>query len=96
MIAQQRTATLTLLNFENDWCAQCYTQRPIIQQIASEYQDDIRVQTINVDHDRRGLAEKYDVLAAPTTILIKDHQIVERIPQFIDLAQLQTLIRYYL
>lgn len=50
--------SLTLLVFENDWCAQCYTQRPIIKQISQYFYDQLKVQMVNVENDL-ALADQY-------------------------------------
>jgi thioredoxin 1 len=42
------------------------------------------------------LAKKYNVYSAPSTILLRDGKIVEKITRFIDQSQLTTLIKYYL
>lgn len=86
---------LTLLAFENDWCAQCYTERPLVQQIADEYRGQLTVQSVNVTADST-LADKYQVKTAPSVVLVKDGEVVEKIPRFIDHNQLARVIRYYL
>ncbi len=42
------------------------------------------------------MVKKYNVLTAPSIILIKNDEMVERISRFIDQNQLETVIRYYL
>ncbi|WP_233995422.1 MULTISPECIES: thioredoxin domain-containing protein [Lactobacillaceae] len=41
--------TLTLINFENNWCAQCYTQRPIINKISHDFNSYLNVRVVNSD-----------------------------------------------
>lgn len=88
------TDKLTLLVFENDWCAQCYTEHPIVEKIASEFNDRLKVQFINADHNP-DLVKKYQVYSAPTIVLIKNNQVVEKFSRYIDQTQLETVIRYY-
>ncbi len=38
---------LKMLVFENDWCAQCYTERPIIHRLAIKYHDQLEVEVLN-------------------------------------------------
>lgn len=90
-----KTSQLTLIVFENNWCAQCYTERPVIDDIAAKFSAQLIVKRVNADKDPQ-LAKKYNVLSAPTVILIKDDVMVEKIPRFIDRQQLETVIRYYL
>ncbi|MCI2031500.1 MAG: thioredoxin family protein [Limosilactobacillus sp.] len=84
-----------MINFENDWCAQCYTQRPIINQVSHKFNSYLNVQIVNTDAHLE-LAKKYNVYSAPSTILLRDGKIVEKITRFIDQSQLTTLIKYYL
>ena len=86
---------LTLMYFENDWCAQCYTQRPIIKKIKEEYQNELNIEFINAEENAK-LANKYDIRSAPSLLLLKDGEVVERVPKFIDKEKLEILIRYYL
>ncbi|WP_242821434.1 thioredoxin family protein [Weissella koreensis] len=86
---------LTLMYFENDWCAQCYTQRPIIKKIKEEYQNELNIEFINAEENAK-LANEYDIRSAPSLLLLKDGEVVERVPKFIDKEKLEILIRYYL
>lgn len=89
------SSKLTLLAFENDWCAQCYTERPIIHKIAEEYVGQLMVQSVNVTTDTK-LSDLYKIKTAPSIVLIKDGSVVEKITRFIDHDQLDRVIRYYL
>ena len=81
--------------FENNWCAQCYTQRPIINALRTEYLEQIDVKTFNVEEEPKVSAD-YNIKSAPSIIVKKNEKVVERIPRFIDKEQLETIIRYYL
>ena len=86
---------LKLLVFENDWCAQCYTQRPIINALRTKYAEQLKVTIFNVEADPE-LSADYNIKSAPSIIVKKNGNVVERIPRFIDKEQLETIIRYYL
>ncbi len=86
---------LTLISFENDWCAQCYTQRPIVEQIKQTFKNELTVKVVNVA-TAAALARQYAIQAAPSLVLLRDGEVVEKIPRFIDQSQLTTLINYYL
>lgn len=90
-----KTSQLTLIAFENNWCAQCYTERPVVDDIAAKFSAQLIVKKVNADEGPQ-LAQKYNVQSAPTVILIKDGDVVEKIPRFIDRQQLEAIIRYYL
>ncbi|OYS81614.1 thiol reductase thioredoxin [Limosilactobacillus reuteri] len=94
-VSSSSNSRLELLVFENNWCAQCYTQRPIIKSLRTEYPEQIDVKTFNVEKKPK-LSADYNIKSAPSIIVKKNGNVVERIPRFIDKEQLETIIRYYL
>ena len=65
-----------LIDFYADWCGPCKMLAPIIEEIANE-NEDIKVVKVNID-EAQDLAEKYDVMSIPTTVVIKNGQEVDR------------------
>jgi len=65
-----------LVDFYADWCGPCRMLAPIMQEIASE-NNDIKVVKVNID-ESQDLAEKYDVMSIPTTVVIKNGQEIDR------------------
>ena len=59
-----------LIDFYADWCGPCKMMSPIIDQIAEETNEDVKVGKINVD-DNQDLAMKYNVMSIPTIMVIK-------------------------
>ncbi|HCB34968.1 MAG TPA: thioredoxin [Acidimicrobiaceae bacterium] len=57
-----------LVDFWAEWCGPCKTIAPILEEIAVEHQDKLRIAKVNVD-DSPDLAMKYDVMSIPTLIL---------------------------
>ena len=94
-VSSSSNSRLELLVFENNWCAQCYTQRPIIKSLRTEYPEQIDVKTFNVE-EKPKLSADNNIKSAPSIIVKKNGNVVERIPRFIDKEQLETIIRYYL
>ena len=90
-----KTNQLTLLAFENDWCPQCYTERPIIEAIAEKFAGQVKVKTLNVNKYPQ-LTKKLNVLSAPSFVLLRDREVVDKSARFMDEEQLEALIRYYL
>lgn len=66
-----------LVDFWASWCGPCKMLAPIIEEIANEYGDIIKVGKVNVD-DQRELAQKYDILSIPTVLLFKDGKITNK------------------
>ena len=63
-----------IIDFYADWCGPCKMMSPIIDEIAEEKVDNIKVGKINVDENQE-LAMKYGVMSIPTIILIKDGKV---------------------
>ncbi len=60
-----------LVDFYADWCGPCKMMSPIIDEIAEEGIENLKVGKINVD-DNGSLAEKYNVMSIPTIIVFKN------------------------
>lgn len=73
---------LTLTLFKNQWCPTCKQVTPIIQQVAQQYPDKIKLEEVDIVAQPE-LAAKNEILSVPTLIISRDGQIVERITGFI-------------
>lgn len=59
-----------LVDFYADWCGPCKMMSPIIDQIAEEGLENVKVGKVNVD-DNGELAEKYNVMSIPTIVVFR-------------------------
>ena len=60
-----------LIDFFATWCGPCKMMSPIIDEIAKEVGDKIKVGKVDVDENQE-LAIKYDVMSIPTIIIFKN------------------------
>ena len=65
-----------VIDFYANWCGPCKMMSPIIDEIAKEKADIVKVGKINVD-ENQDLAMKYSVMSIPTIMIIKDGQILK-------------------
>lgn len=62
-----------LVDFWAEWCGPCKMIEPILEEIASENKDRLKVSKVNVD-DNLEVVRRFEVLSVPTMILFKDGQ----------------------
>lgn len=67
-----------LVDFWAPWCGPCLSIAPVLEELASEYGDRLKVAKVNVDNEPE-LAARYRVTGIPTLILFRDGEAVERI-----------------
>lgn len=67
-----------LADFYSDSCVPCKRLSPVLAEIEEELTDSLRVVKININFDI-ALAEKYEVLSAPTLVLFKNGTEVQRL-----------------
>ena len=60
-----------LIDFWAEWCGPCRMVGPIIDEIAQEQADHIKVVKLNVD-DNPDTARQYRVMSIPTMLVVKD------------------------
>jgi thioredoxin 1 len=66
-----------LVDFTAPWCGPCKMVDPIVQQLAVEWADRIKVVKCNADENPNVLVT-YGVMGLPTVMLFKSGQMVER------------------
>ena len=60
-----------LVDFWAEWCGPCKMIAPILAEIASEHQGQLRVAKVNIDETLE-TARRVEVMSIPTLILFKD------------------------
>ena len=73
-----------LVDFWAAWCGPCRAIAPVVEELARDYQDKVKVAKMNVDENAKTPA-KYGIRAIPTLIVFKGGQVVEQITGAIDL-----------
>lgn len=67
-----------LVDFWAEWCGPCKTISPILEELAQEKSDSLRIGKLNVDENLE-TARRFEVMSIPTLILFKDGEPTRRI-----------------
>ena len=70
--------TPVLVDFWAPWCGPCRMVAPVLEEIAQEKGDALKIVKLNTDENQQ-TAIQYQVLAIPTMILFRNGQEVKRI-----------------
>jgi len=59
-----------LVDFWAEWCGPCHAVAPILDQIAEERADQLRLVKVNIDEEPE-LQQRYGILSIPTILLFR-------------------------
>lgn len=73
-----QAAGAVLVDFTATWCGPCKKLEPVISEIATNY--DERLKVVKVDVDKApGIAAKFGVLSVPTLIFFRDGTVKDQV-----------------
>lgn len=80
-----------LVDFWAEWCGPCRMIAPIVEELASEYENRVKVVKVDVDENHI-IANKYSVMSIPTLGIFKGGQMVERLVGYMPKQELRRKI----
>ena len=60
-----------LVDFWAEWCGPCHAVAPVLDRIAEERAEDLKLVKVNIDQEHE-LQQRYGVASIPTLILFRD------------------------
>lgn len=85
---------LVLVDFWAAWCGPCRRMAPILEEVATEYKDLVKVGKVNVDNYKKFSIDK-GIQALPTIVVYKDGKEVDRIMGLVSKDELAGVIKKY-
>lgn len=67
-----------LVDFWAEWCGPCRMVAPVVEGIAEEYSDQIKVAKLNVD-ENQGTASRYGIMSIPTMLVIEEGKVKDKL-----------------
>ena len=67
-----------LVDFWAAWCAPCRMQRPIIEEVADDFEGRALVGKVDVDNNQE-VSSKYGIRSIPTVLIFKNGEVVDKI-----------------
>ena len=84
-----------LVDFWAPWCGPCRMVAPVVDEIADQYDGQIKVVKVNTD-DNPQIASQYGIRSIPTLMIFKDGQKVDMVVGAVPKTTLSITLEKYL
>ena len=73
----QKSSVPVLVDFWAEWCGPCKMLTPVLEKLAAEYGETVKIAKVNVDQ-QQNLAARYGIRSIPTIIIFSGGEIAEQ------------------
>jgi thioredoxin 1 len=86
---------IVLTDFWAEWCMPCKMMDPILEKLAEDYKEKVKVARINVEEEPE-LATQFNIISIPTFLVFKKGEVVDKKVGAVPRKVIDELLNQYL
>lgn len=67
-----------IVDFWAEWCGPCRMVAPVVEDIAKEYSNEVKVAKLNVD-ENQSTASRYGIMSIPTMLVFENGKVQDKL-----------------